>query len=402
MRKSPLSQSQLGIYLGSAYREDQTYHIAYRFRFPAGYDTERLRDALKRVMAVHPALDVSIDADDKGDMCMILDEETIREIPVESMTEAEFEALGPEHIDIPGDGMCRFRIISTPDAVWLMMTVHHIVCDGSSMHVFMTDLDKALKGEALEPEKLSAFDLADRELACRASDLFAEEKEYYRKTFGDFDADGSELYSDAKGEEGFSHRAFRLATTPDGFKGSAMANAAVGIALGAFTGRDDVMFTTIYHGRNSRDTDNTVGMMVRTLPVRCHLGNDVTASELIREMKTQRDDTRKKDLFSFGDFVEMTGFRQNVLFGYQGKLLDMESCCSEMIPERLDAGDTGVPMTIQMMLADDGIDVDVIWRSDMYSERMVERFVETVDIALGQLCDPANADRRLSTFALLG
>lgn len=399
-----MSQSQLGIYLGSAYREDQIYHIAYRFRFPAGYDTERLRNALKRVLAIHPALNVTIAADDKGDMCMMWDEETIREIPVESMTEAEFEALRPEqteHIDIPGDGVCRFRIISTPYAVWLVMVVHHIIYDGSSMHVFLADLDKALKGEALEPEKLSAFDLADRELADRASDLFAEEKEYYRKTFGDFDADGSELYSDTKGDEGFSHRAFRLTTTPDGFKGSAMANAAVGIALGAFTGRDDVMFTTIYHGRNSHDTDNTVGMMVRTLPVRCHLGNDVTAAELIREMKTQRDDTRRKDLFSFSDFVEMTGFRQNVLFGYQGKLLDMDSCYREMIPERLDAGDTGVPMSIQMMVADDGIDVDVIWRSDMYSERMVERFVETIDLALGQLCDPANADRRLSTFAIV-
>lgn len=90
MRKSPLSQSQLGIYLGSAYREDQIYHIAYRFRFPAGYDTERLRDALKCVLATHPALNVTIGADDNGDMCMMWDEKTIREIPIESMTMAEF------------------------------------------------------------------------------------------------------------------------------------------------------------------------------------------------------------------------------------------------------------------------------------------------------------------------
>ena len=404
MRKSPLSQSQLGIYLGSAYREDQIYHIAYRFRFPAGYDAERLREALRRVLSMHPALNVTIAADDNGDICMMWDEETIREIPIESMTIAEFEALRPEqteHIDIPGEGMCRFRIIKTSEAVWLVMVIHHIIYDGSSMHVFLTDLDKALKGETLEPEILSAFDLVDRELAGRASDRFAEEKEYYQKTFGDFDTDGSELYSDTKGEQGFSHRVFRLATPLDGFKGSAMANAAVGIALGAFTGRDDVMFTTIYHGRNTHDTDNTIGMIVRTLPVRCHLGKDVTAAELIREMKAQRDDTRKKDLFSFGDFVEMTGFRQNVLFGYQGKLLNMNSCCSEMITERLDAGDTGVPMSIQMMLVDDGIDVDVIWRSDMYSERMVERFVETIDLALAQLCDPANADSPLSGFCLV-
>ncbi len=406
MIHTPLSQSQLGIYLGSAYRDDLAYHIAYRFRFSADYDPERLRQAVKKVLACHPALNVSIVADENGEARMEWDGMTIREIPSEAMTDAEFERITPgliEHIDVPGEGMCRFRIVITPGAVWLVMVIHHIIYDGSSMRVFLRDLGMALNGEDPAPETLSCFDLVRREMEERAGAEYLCQKEYYEKTFGDFDSDGADLYSDARGEQEFSHKVFRLLTPVEKFKGgSAVANAAMGMALGAFTGRDDVLFTTIYHGRNTHDTDNTVAMIVRTLPVRCRLGKDVTAADLIKEMKAQRDETRRKDLFSFGDFVAMTGYRQNLLFGYQGRLLDMDSLCKEMTPERLDSGDTGVPVSIQMFLTDEGIDVDVIWRSDIYSEAMIGRLVQTLDLALSQLSDPENAGLAVSGFKLIG
>lgn len=405
MKLTDLSQSQLGIYLDSAYRDDNAYIIAYRFRFPADYDVERLRDAVKKVLSCHDAFNVSIVANENGEAQMAWDGKTIREIPMEKMSDAEFENIKSElieHIEVPGDGMCRFRIVSTPGAVWLVMVIHHIIYDGSSMRVFLKDLDTVLKGGEPEPEKLSCFDLVRKENEARAGSEYLEQKEYYTTTFGDFDPDGADLYQDSKGEQGFTHKVYRLSLSRDDFRGgSAVANAAMGITLGAFTGRDDVLFSTVYHGRNTCDTDNTVAMIVRTLPVRCHLGKGVTVSDLVREMKAQRDDTRAKDLFSFADFVTMTGYRQNVLFAYQGSLLDMDSLCKEMVPERLDAGDTGVPVSIQMFLTPEGIDLDFIWRSDLYSEDMVDRLAATFDLALCQLCAPDNASAEVSGFRLI-
>lgn len=405
MRQTSLNQSQLGIYLGSAYHDDLAYHIAYLFKFPAGYDPEHLRESVKKVQACHPALNVSILADENGEAQMIWDGETIREIPIESMSGSEFDKIKPgliEHIDMPGNDMCRFRIINTPSGVWLLMLIHHIIFDGSSLRVFLRDLNTVINGGEPSREKLSCFDLAQKEMEDRLSGEYIEQKEYYSKTFADFDADGCEIYPDSNGEQSFSHKVFRLSTPMSLFKGgSALANAAMGITLGAFTGRDDVLFSTIYHGRNTSDTDNTIAMLVRTLPVRCHLGKNVTASDLIKEMKAQRDETRRNDLFSFADFVSMTGYKQNILFGYQGNLLDIDSLCGVMEPERLDTGDTGVPLSIQMFLTAEGIDVDIVWRSDLYSENTVDRLVATFDLALSQLCDPANASRPVSEFRLI-
>lgn len=405
MKNSPLSQSQSGIYLGSAYRDDLAYHIAYAFRFPADTSTERLEGALRKVLACHPAFNVSIVTDDNGEARMEWDGTAMASVEVKNATDAEFEKMKSEvirHLDIPGDRMSMFMIIRTESTVWLTMLVHHIVFDGTSMHVFLRDLHTALKGGDLQPETLSCFDVAEREHEARSGQEFEAQREYYSKTFGDFDSDGATLYADAKGETQFSHKVYRLATSPSRFKGgSAVANAAMGVTLGTFTGSDDVMFTTIYHGRNTPEMESTVGMMVRTLPVRCRLGKDVTASGLIAEMKQQRNDTRDKDLFSFGDFTTMTGYEQNVLFAYQGKMLDMDSEFEDMTAERLDAGDTGIPVSIQMYLTQDGIEMDVIWRSDMYTEATVDRMMSTFDLALGQLCDPANELRSVSTFALM-
>ena len=55
MKQSQLNQSQLGVYLGSAYREDLTYHLAYAFRFQADTEVGRLHEAVKKVLTCHPA-----------------------------------------------------------------------------------------------------------------------------------------------------------------------------------------------------------------------------------------------------------------------------------------------------------------------------------------------------------
>lgn len=405
MRQTALNQSQLGIYLGSAYHDDLNYHIAYLFRFPSGYDTRHLRESVKRVQACHPALNVGILADEDGEAQMAWDGKTVREIPIEPMSDPEFDQIRPrliEHIDVPGSDMCRFRIIDTPSAVWLLMVAHHIIFDGSSLRVFLRDLNTVINGGNPSREKLSCFDLAHKEAEGRSSDEYLEQKEYYNKTFADFDADGCDIYPDSNGEQSFNHKVFRLTTSLDAFRGgAAIANAAMGITLGAFTGRDDVLFSTVYHGRNTPETDNTIAMMVRTLPVRCHLGRNVTAADLIKEMKAQRDETRRKELFSFADFVSMMGYKQNILFGYQGSLLDVESLCGGMVPERLDSGDTGLPLSIQMFLTAEGIDLDIIWRTDLYSENTIDRLAATFDLSLSQLCDPANSSKPVSEFCLI-
>lgn len=406
MKRIPLSQSQLGIYLDSAYRSDSAYHISFLCRFAAGYDTARLNEAIKMVAAAHPMLTAAVEADDSGEASIVWEENTLPPVEMENMSDSMFGQLNfdtPEHLDIPGDRLCRFRIITTESAVYLSVVCHHIITDGYSMEVFFSDLERVLEGGSPSCEGISSLDVARLELEGRSSERYAQEREYYSATFGDFDSEDSALYADAGGEApAYSHRVFDLSLSEKDFHGgSVAANAAMGVALGAFTGRDDVMYSTVYHGRNTRDLASTVSMLVRTLPVRCHLGEDVTVSALLDEMASQRDAVRGKDLFSFADFCSMTGFEQNVLFAYQGKIMEFERRIREFQPRRLDSGDTGLPLTVQLFNNDGILQLDFIWRSDLYSDAMIGRFAATFDLALRQICDPANAGRPVCRLDLI-
>lgn len=402
MKKSPLSQSQLGIYLGCAYSDSLAYNLGFAFCFPAGTEPARIKDAVNKVLKCHPALIAAVVTDENEEAGLEWDEGKLPDIPVKSMTDAEFEeyrqgAIKP--MELPGSKLSDFEIVSTPGGEWLIFRVHHIIFDGTSNRIFIRDLNKAFHGEDLEPESVDYFTVANREATARKGKEYEEQKAYYAATFGDFDSDGATIYTDGKGEPGFARKSYRLNIPISDFTGgAAVANAAMGITLGGFTGRDDVLFTTAYHGRNTSDTENTIGMMVRTLPVRCHLGKEVTAADLIAEMKQQRNDTRVKDLFSFGDLVSMTGLEQNLLFGYQGHLLNMDSLRDDLDFVRLDESLTGIPLTIEMYLNEEGIDMEVGWRSDMYSQATVDRFVKTFDLVLSQICVRENKDMKVSDF----
>lgn len=396
----------MGIFLGSAYREDNTYHIAFLCKFPVTQDIDKLNEALSKLRNAHPMLNSEIAIDDNGEPMIAEGCSNIDAVQPEKMSDAEFENIKPQlmaHIDVPGSGMYRFRIIKTDSNVWLLILCHHIVCDATSMNILLQNLDRALNGEELAAEQIPAFEIALNERALRDSDEYTAQKEYYKSVFGDFDSEDTALHSDVHGEkEEYLQKKYILKTPLKSFKGGSIAaNAAMGITLGAFTRKDDVMFSTVYHGRNIEAYKNTISMIVRTLPVRCHLGNGVTSAVLMEEMRAQRDDTRNKDLFSFADLVGMTGYEQNVLFAYQGRVLDFKKDYPSFKAIRLDEGTTGVPVSIQLILTDEGLLFDVIWRSDMYSEAMIDSIANTYDVVLEQLCNPENKEKAVSEFSII-
>lgn len=391
IKKSLLNQSQLGIYLASADSSETKYHIVEILHFTPEITENQLAEAIGKIAEAHPLILSRIEIDDDGNPVMALYEDERPAITIETMTDAEADTLRhaiPERIEIPGDRLYRFRILHTESGVKLYLLMHHIVSDGTSAAIFYSDLYKILHGDDIEAETFTGFDHAEREAALRLTPRYEEEKRYYSDTFGDYDSEGDAIFIDVKDPmpETSERRTFHLSLAPEDFKGgSVAANAAMGVTIGAFTGKDDVMFSTIHNGRDA-DTARTFTMMVRTLPVRCRMGKDVTVGSLLDELYHQTQDTRRRNIFSFGDFIALTGMPQNILFGYQGHYLDFQHAFEGISGENLNPGDTGMPLTVMFTIKDDEIVLDIEWRADMYTEKTIERFVDTFDLALTQIC----------------
>ena len=68
----PLTQSQFGIYSECMFEPDSTrYNISYCYELSKDIGAERLADAVKRVIDIHPALKCTIDTDEEGEVCML-------------------------------------------------------------------------------------------------------------------------------------------------------------------------------------------------------------------------------------------------------------------------------------------------------------------------------------------
>ena len=70
---------------------------------------------------------------------------------------------------------------------------------------------------------------------------------------------------------------------------------AFGITLGKYNFKKDAVFTTIYHGRNDSRLSETVGMLVKTLPVFCDFSG--TAKDCLSGVQKQLIDSMNNDIY---------------------------------------------------------------------------------------------------------
>ena len=164
--KYPLTETQFGIYSECMLSPDSTiYNIPYSYRLDTLAGAERLRDALQKVIDAHSAVKCTIEADENGDIFMIPHSE--REAAVELVHGSEDECQAywkafSRPFDF-ADTLYRITVYETDKYLYLMMDFHHIMFDGTSLGIFINDLNSVLAGKEIESEAKSIFDFAKKE-----------------------------------------------------------------------------------------------------------------------------------------------------------------------------------------------------------------------------------------------
>lgn len=390
INRSPLSQTQLGIFLDCMRRDVDSYHIPNLFRMGKNIDAERLAEALNKVISKHPVIYARIETDDDGNPVMYSDKNNFRRVKVEDISDAEFEALRHRLIEpfqIIGGNLSVIRVFRTESGVWLFTDYHHVISDGASQTGFLHSCDIAYRGEEPPEEGISGFEVAIREAEGRAGEEYNAAKRWYEEMFGGTDTEGK-VYADVKGDkESYDSRRIFLPLASDELKGGApLCYAAMGVVLGAFMHKNEVAYTTVTHGRKGRATDHTFCMMVKTQPVRCVMEKGMTIDGLVRKMKEQLIGCRRNDLFSFAEVAALTGITSEILFAYQGHFLDIPQIGGEpVVREKLETVSTGIPLNLELLQDDTHTWIDAEWRSDLYSTELVHTLCHTFAHVLKQM-----------------
>ena len=366
---------------------EAAYNNPILLKLDASIDEQQLAHAIEQAVEAHAFIKTRIEEDSEGNPVMSPSDRPYQQT-IEQMSEKDLEALKSQLIqpfNLQKDLLFRIRIIRTEDSLYLFTDFHHIIYDGTSMRIFMADVDKAYQGETVEPEKFTGYHVAQEEAALRQTDTYTEAKTWYEETFGGLEVDSKPI-PDVQDSDvsfgaqdlplGISQQALDAFCRRQGITANILAIAAFGKVLGSYANQQEALFATIYNGRNSIRTTRTIDMMVKTLPVYCKWTADTRISDFLQAVKQQLLGAMNNDLYSFAELAAATGINSDVLFTYQGDYLTLGTVCGKAYSiVALENNATGSPLAAEIFNTADGPLMHVEYQKNLYSDAFITGMV---------------------------
>lgn len=409
MKTFPLNQTQLAIFYAEQSAEGN-YAINFLHHYGENVNLEKLCRAIEKMVAAHPHLMDRITLDDEGIPVFVVPEDKHYVQTIEQIsTIDEVRASLIHKRDLLHEPLFTFRVMQGQDGGHLLFDVHHVISDGLTIGTLLKDIETAYAGGELTEEPVTAEQMNLAEAEKRNSTVYQEEKEWYNNTFGAIESESmplKDVYDNRKCEYVLAWK--QLSTTKEQIKALSAAagvgtsvpfTAAYAMMLRAFTGDEQVAYSTYFHGRLNKSEMHTQTMMVRTLPI-CH---DFTQLTTIQDLLSQTSDLmqnlRQKNSVSFGEVTKMCGISGAVSFIYQGAItgygitLDGHSFDMDDLREHR----PGLKINAQLIEKNGALWLRQEYPTDEYSQEIIAQMGDTYDHILSQML---NCDTQLSEITV--
>ena len=326
----PLSMTQTGIYIECArFPNSTTYNLPNLYKLDPSVDLERLEAAVRDVIRCHPYLLMQPIKDISGNLFAKRRDEQpfeVKRISCDKLP-TETEMVRPYYLN-SGEVLFRAEIYETKEANYFFFDTHHIVSDGGSIDILLRDIERVYQGETLEKESYTGFEYALQEAAARKSDSLKKAKDFYDSIFRGC---GGETLPVKDGNANAGTIAFeRTYGTLDvpamkeycdkhSITLNAFFTAAFGLALSAYTVSEQAVFTVIYNGRNDIRLENSVSMLVKTLPVCLPYDGNTKIADYISNCRNYLLSAMANDVYSFSEIKEAYGIKADIMMAFQGE-----------------------------------------------------------------------------------
>ena len=410
--KAPLSISQYGLYAECiAHKGEICYNIPYLYTLDGSLDGEQLCRAIESAVAAHPTLFTRIRQNEQGMPEQVVEDGNEFHVQIETTDDiARCAAEFVQPFDILNDRLFRIRLLRDADHFYILQDIHHIISDGASRRVLLTDIEKAYQGESLEAETMTLAEIALSETSQRQSEAFEADKQWYARHFD------TDCYSpllpdqlvESQAEEGLLTRIMSLSPQrveqfckEQGIYRSTFFTAAYACLLAKYLGECEVLFSTIYNGRTSSSVRNTMAMLVRTFPVYAKYAEDTTVQTFLHESEQQTSGCREYSAYGYSDAVTDLGLQSATMFAWHGTLFDTKEFAGKPLQlRRLNNNTIEVPIYVKAYIANGKYCVEAEYSKNKYSEALIGAFLESYEaVAEGLLSEQYVRDINITTAA---
>ena len=397
LEEYPITKTQEGVFVECASKADSTtYNIPFLFKLDKKIDLNRLKESLIKGLDNHPYLKTTLKMDENGDILASRKESE----SVVSIIKGDIQKdklIRP--FKLLGSPLYRIEIYEGKDN-YLFLDFHHIICDGTSEAIFLSDLTKAYKDEELTKEEFTGFEVALKEKEDLQSDKLEKAKNYYHEVLKDIDGEYS-LKKDLKTKKDnklasidyslkLDNKEVEKFVKDNKLTNNALFNFAFGFTLSKFIYRKDALYVTIYNGRKSSKLFNTTSMLVKTLPVYLSYEEEDKIIDKINNMKDELSGLEEHDIYSFADVVKDYDISADVMFAYQGDDFTFKEIGGYKVESVLLESDTAkTPFGLDIFLEDGVFRAHYEYDVAVYNENTIASFNRLFELVMNELLSKA-------------
>ena len=383
---APLSKVQYGLYVECvAHQGEACYNLPYLYVLDGTLDEEKLRKAIETAVAAHPTLFTRIELNEQGDPLQTIDDTETFTLNIENGI-LNIENGGTFNgqplivpFDIYKDRLFHIRLLKDAEHFYFFLDIHHLIGDGTTLKVMLSDIDKVYGGGTLEPEAMTMAEVAIAEAELRKTSAFDEGKQWYAQNFDCGDC-FTQLMPDLEEPE---HSEASMVRTLDvemaevdafckenGIFKSNFFTTVYSFLLAKYNNEQESLFTTIYNGRTDKRFLHSVGMTVKTLPVYAKFDNETKVLDYLKASQDQMSGVRKHEAYAFSD----------ALFAWHGMMFADEQLCGKpMKTIRLCNSTLEASLYLKAFILNGKYQVKAEYNSNEYSEEIIRQYLESYE-----------------------
>ena len=406
----PMTFQQKGLYFECMKAPAETvYNLPMCWTLPVSLDPEKVREAFLKVVRCHPALLScfdTVDGEVKLVPCPVEPDVEIRTLPDKDFAACKADFLRP--FNLSEGPLFRASIIRTGSGLFLLTDFHHLVFDGRSLDVFMSELCAALDGMEPSPESFTYFDYAADQKAAEGGEEFVAAETFFREQMAGCEGASAILPDREKGDRAGEVASLTQPLETDvtgrclelGISPASYCLAAAYLAVGAFCGSKKVYMCTVSNGRSDLRVSDTIGMFVNTLALAGEAGEGDVA-DYLRTTDRTFSESRAHEYFPFARVSSEYGFQPQIMMAYQVGLLDEYKVGGVTIPCEDLAGNTPMfPISVFVHGVEGPEYLLFQYDDSLYSPELMQSFADTMkNFIHGMLKDGKVEELALTTAA---
>ncbi|MEH7354706.1 amino acid adenylation domain-containing protein, partial [Neobacillus drentensis] len=312
-------------------KEEISYNIPYVLVFEGKLDKDKLSESFAKLVQRHEAFRTCFEVED-GEIKQKIHEAVEFRVEYEERNTDSEEMVTSEAkkfvkpFDLAKAPLLRVKLIKlATEKHVVMIDMHHIISDGTSMGIILEEFTKLYKGEDLEELKVQYKDYSAWEHKMIESEAMKKQEEYWTKIFSDeipvlnlpIDYPRPSFQSFEGESIGFSldkhvtEKLKNICKTKEVTLYMTLLSA-YNVLLSKYSRQEDIVVGSPISGRPHADLQHMVGMFVNTLAMRNYPGRTKTFAGFLQEVKKNALCAYENQNYQFDRLVENLNLRKDL------------------------------------------------------------------------------------------